>query len=108
MDGRAVLTMSRKPGAKAINVREAIITSLRDADWPLATEQVIALVADPAHHREVYPNLRALERSGVVERADVPSSFRAVYWRLRRTQQHEEFNTAFEALAAELEEATKR
>lgn len=100
--------MTRRPGPKAIAMRDAITAALRDADVPLATKQVIARVSQRSWHNDVYPNLRALERAGVVERADVSPRYRDVFWRLRPTAQPDQLNAEFEELAARFEAGDAR
>lgn len=90
-----------RPGPKATAVHDAIAATLRDAEYPLATRQVEARTG--FRHWDVYPNLRALERLGDVERADTPRHVRDVFWRLTPHTPDVEFNAEFEALAAQLD-----
>lgn len=93
--------MSGAPGPKARAIRDAIAATLRDADVPLATRQVEARTRH--RHWDVYPNLRAMERAGLVERADVPRHVRDVFWRLTPAPVDVPFNREFEELAAQLD-----
>lgn len=90
-----------RPGARTITIRGQILSVLR-AEWPLpiSTRRVCELLGahryDETGHR-VYPQLRALDRIGLIECIRREPDCRDVFWRFLGDPSDDDLNAAVEA-----------
>lgn len=94
-----------RPSARTVAMRDQILAALR-TEWPLpvSTRQVCELLGANRYDQlgcRIYPQLCALDRSGLVERVRRDSDCRDVYWRFGGDPTDADLNAAVEATSGD-------
>lgn len=90
-----------KPSARTVALRDQILNALR-AEWPrpLSTRDVCGLLGSHRYDEtgvRIYPQLRALDRRGIIERVAMGNESPEVFWRCSADPRDAELNAAVEA-----------
>jgi hypothetical protein len=112
----------RQVQPRTIALRHQLLAALRNADGPLSTNALCTLVARDGDNcgqfdgrcasqierchggcwwTRVYPQLRALQRMGLVDWVHYPRPIRCTYWRYIEAETEEMFNAAIDAMDGE-------